>query len=319
MILSTQIIKDIPHVNSIFQQPWWLDAVAPNQWSEIVVEKNNEVVARLPYLQKKKYGLTLITLPLLTQTLGVWLKPSTAKYPKQLGDQKDLMNSLIEQLPPSDYFISSFHYSIENWLPFYWNGFSQTTCYSYVIENLQDLDLVWNGFQENIRREIRKAKKQVIVRTDLDIDQFFDINSLTFERQAKKLPYNRELVHRLDDACVKNQSRQMFFAEDLQGRIHAAIYLIWDRNSAYYLMGGSDPDLRTSGAASLLMWEAIQFAATVTKKFDFEGSMIEPIEKFVRAFGGRQIPYFQVRKNSPRMQVLLSSREIVRSIIGAKS
>ncbi len=304
--------------NSIFEEPWWLDAVAPNQWNAVEIEKDGVIVARLPYVVKNRMGLTLFTMPRLTPSLGPWLRDSTAKYSKQLAQQKDLYTALIEKLPPHDFFCLNFHHSMTNWQPFYWQGFSQTTFYSYVLENLQDLDLVWNGFQENIRREIRKAKKQAIVRTDLDVDRFLDINLLTFERQGKKLPYSRELVHRLDRACVKNQARKIFFAEDPQGRIHSAIYMIWDRNSAYYLMGGSDPELRTSGAASLLMWEAIQFAATVTKKFDFEGSMIEPIEKFVRAFGGRQIPYFKVRKNSPRMQILLSGREIVRSIVGER-
>jgi lipid II:glycine glycyltransferase (peptidoglycan interpeptide bridge formation enzyme) len=302
--------------NSIFEEPWWLDAVAPNQWQAVEIEKDGAIVARLPYVVKNRMGLTLFTMPRLTPSLGPWLRDSTAKYSKQLAQQKDLYTALIEKLPSHDFFCLNFHHSMTNWQPFYWQGFSQTTYYSYVIENLRDLDLVWNGLQENIRREIRKAKKQLIVRTDLDVDRFLDINLLTFKRQGKKLPYSRELVQQLDDACVKNQARQIFFAEDSQGQIHSAIYMIWDRNSAYYLMGGSNPELRTSGAASLLMWEAIQFAATVTKKFDFEGSMIEPIEKFVRAFGGRQVPYFKVRKNSPRMQILLSGREIVRSIVG---
>ncbi|KZZ15518.1 hypothetical protein A3751_17170 [Oleiphilus sp. HI0080] len=42
------------------------------------------------------------------------------------------------------------------------------------------------------------------------------------------------------------------------------------------------------------MWEAIKFASTVTKRFDFEGSMIEPIERFFRGFGAMQKPYFQI-------------------------
>ena len=304
--------------NSIFEETWWLDAVATNQWNAVEIKRDGAVVARLPYVIKKQMGLTIFTMPRLTPSLGPWLRESTANYSKQLAQQKDLYTALIAQLPTHDFFCLNFHHSMTNWQPFYWQGFSQTTCYSYVIENLQDLDLVWNGFQPNIRQEIRKASKQVVVRTDLDLDRFLDINSLTFDRQGKKLPYSRELVQRLDHACVEHKSRQIFFAEDAQGQIHAAIYLIWDRHSAYYLMGGGDPQLRTSGATSLLMWEAIKFAATVTQKFDFEGSMIEPIERFVRSFGGRQIPYFKVRKNSHRMQVLLSAREIVRSILGAK-
>ncbi|QIZ69365.1 GNAT family N-acetyltransferase [Oxynema aestuarii AP17] len=307
--------QTILEVNSIFQQPWWLDAVAPNSWNAVEVKKNDRLIARLPYVVKQKYGLTMLTMPKLTQTLGTWLESSNAKYAKQLSQQKDLMNSLISQLPSYDYFCQNFHYSITNWLPFYWQGFTQTTRYTYVIETLNDLDTVWAGFQENIRKEIRKAKKKVIVNTDLDIEEFLNINSLTFQRQGKKLPYSREFVRRLDTACTEHQSRKTFFAEDAQGHIHAAIYIVWDENSAYYLMGGADPKLRNSGATSLLMWEAIQFAATVTKKFDFEGSMIESVERFFRAFGARQLPYFQVTRMSQRMKLLRSGRDMLTTLV----
>ena len=81
-------------------------------------------------------------------------------------------------------------------------------------------------------------------------------------------------------------------------------------------MGGADPELRNSGATSLLMWEAIQFAATVTKKFDFEGSMIESVERFVRAFGARQIPYFQITRMSRRMKLLMTGRDALKALVG---
>src|SRR5260370_7073664 len=96
----------------------------------------------------------------------------------------------------------------------------------------------------------------------------------------------------------------MFFAEGPEGRIHAAVYIIWDDRSAYYLMGAADPELRNSGATSLLLWEAIQFAATVTRSFDFEGSMIESIERFFRAFGAKQKPYFHISRMIPLMASL---------------
>jgi lipid II:glycine glycyltransferase (peptidoglycan interpeptide bridge formation enzyme) len=307
--------KIIPYVNSIFQQPWWLDAVAPSQWSEIVVEKNKEVIARLPYVTKKKYGLTLITQPPLTQTLGPWMAPLTGKYATQLAQQKEILTSLIEQLPPYDFFQQNFHYSITNWLPFYWHGFTQTTRYTYVIEDLTDLDQIWSNIQSNIRNKIRKAQKEIVVRTDLEIEQFLDLNTMTFQRQGLALPYSRELVQPLDAACAKHQARRILFAEDSQGRIHAGIYLVWNKESAYYLISGSDPTLRNSGAISLLIWEAIQFASTVTKKFDFEGSMIEPIEIFFRDFGAKQIPYFQVTHMSRRMKPLMAGRDIFKALV----
>src|SRR5919106_2186938 len=69
-------------------------------------------------------------------------------------------------------------------------------------------------------------------------------------------------------------------------------------DGASYLMGGSDPRLRTSGAMSLLMWEAIKFAGQVARRFDFEGSMLQPVERFFRAFGARQVPYARLTRGA---------------------
>lgn len=281
---------------TIFTQPWWLDAVVPGAWDKVVVEKNGEIYARLPYVIRKRWGFTLLTMPPLTQTLGPWLRASPGKYTSRLSEQKKLMTQLIEQLPPFDLFRQRFHYSVTNWLPFYWKGFRQTTRYTYVIEDLTDLDGVWKEQRKNIRSDIRKAQKQLKVCCDLGLDVFLDLNEMAFKRQGLALPYSRELVARLDSACREHDCCRMFFAQDAQGRLHAAAYIVWDEQAAYYLMGGADPELRTSGATSLLMWEAIKFASTVTQTFDFEGSMIESIERFFRAFGAKQKRYFQVSK-----------------------
>jgi hypothetical protein len=66
---------------------------------------------------------------------------------------------------------------------------------------------------------------------------------------------------------------------------------VWDPESAYYLMAGSDPRLRSSGAINLLTWEAIRFAGQVTRRYDFEGSMLRLVERFIRTFGGRQVQF----------------------------
>lgn len=313
---SVAAVESPPGTNTLFDRPWWLDAVAPGAWGAVEVRRGNDLVARLPYVTEKRLGLTGLNMPPLTQALGPWLAPSTGKHVHRLSQQKELMTSLIEQLPPCDYFHQRFHYSISNWLPFYWHGFGQTTRYTYVIESLEDLDRVWDGFQSNIRREIRKARKRVVVRTDPDVERFLDINTLTFRRQGLHLPYSRSLVRRVDASCAERRARRMFFAEDAQGRVHAALYVVWDERSAYYLMSGGDPDLRTSGATSLLVWEAIRFVATVTKKFDFEGSVIEPVERFFRAFGGTPKAYFRVTRFSRRMRFLMAGREMANVLLG---
>jgi hypothetical protein len=140
-----------------------------------------------------------------------------------------------------------------------------------------------------------------MVREDLDVEDFLKVNRLTFERQDMAVPYTDDLVRSLDLACNRRKCRKILMAEDQEGRLHAGIYIVWDEKSAYYIMGGADPEMRSSGATCLLMWEAIKSSREVTKIFDFEGSMIEPIERFFRGFGARQKPYFSISKNNSRL------------------
>ena len=253
-------------------------------------------------------------MPPLTQTLGPWIRPINAKYARQLAFQKQVMTKLIEQLQSVDYFKQTFHYSITNWLPFYWMDYQQTTSYTYVVEDLSDLDSIWNNFEGKTRSQIRKARNSagITVRTDLGIDDFLDINEKTFSRQEMKFPVDHSIVLRLDRSCIENKCRQIFIAEDQYRRRHAAIYLVWDENSAYYLMGEAIPDLRSSGASSLLMWEALMFSSNVTRKFDFKGSMKESIEHYFRSFGGRQKSCLNLSKtNSIFLKIYLFLKQFV--------
>lgn len=303
---------NIAEANSIFQQPWWLEVVAPGRWDEIIVRNGDHIEARMPYVIKKKYGLTVLDMPPLTQTLGPWLRKSNAKYSNQLTEQKRLMQEVIDNLPTFDYFIQNFSPAISNWLPFYWNGFIQMTKYTYRIEDLNDLDKVWHDFSKNLRTEIRKAEKRLVIRTDLDIETFYQNNQLTFRRQGLKTPYSLEFVKNLDKACLAHNARNILSAEDPEGRIHSTIYLVGDSDIRYCLMAGSDPELRTSGANALLIWEALKFTAKISKIFDFEGSMIESVERFFRSFGAIQRPYFKISKMSKRVTIAQNLRNIAK-------
>lgn len=306
----------------IFHQAWWLDVVAPNSWDEITVERGGKIQARLPYVIKQKYGLKIITMPPLTPFLGPWIRNDKKRYINRLSIEKELIGELFERIPRFDLFLQNFHYSVTNWQPLYWKGFQQTTHYTYLIPDLTNLDKVWENLKDSARREIRKAisRFNLTVRTDLNIDDFLDLHIRTFRRQEKELPYPVSLVQRLDDTCLKYNARKIFIAEDNQGRRHAGVYIVWDEDSAYYLMGGGDPELRSSGATSLCMWEAIKFASTVTKSFDFEGSMIEPIERFFRSFGAYQTPYFQVMKyNSLPLKMYADVRSWAKILLRRKA
>ena len=289
----------------IFQEPWWLDAVAPNAWQSLEVVEGGQIVARMPIVLQRKLGFSVIRQPPLTQVLGPWIRTSSANAAKRMTREKRLLNQLIDQLPPWDYFEANFHRGMTNWLPFYWRGFEQTTRYTYLLEEIANLEKVWAELHQNVRNNIRKAQRTLHVRTDMSLDRLLDVVETTFRRQGQRLPFSRNLMHRIDTACSLRGARRIFFAEDAQGRLHAALYLVMDETCAYYLLAGANPELRESGAQNLLLWEAIRCASEMRLIFDFEGSMLEPVERVCRAFGARQVPYMRVYGVRPLARMLL--------------
>jgi len=83
---------------------------------------------------------------------------------------------------------------------------------------------------------------------------------------------------------------------DKEGRIHAATFVVWDSKRAYNLTSGSDPELRSSGAESFLLWHLFEFTAARAAAFDFAGSVVQRIEKFERGFGATLVPYNRIIK-----------------------
>jgi hypothetical protein len=282
--------------NSLFDEPWWLDALAPGAWDAVEVERGGRIIARLPYVRRRRLGLTQLGQPLLTQSLGPWVDPGEGKYARRLEVEKELLTALIDGLPPFHEFQQSFSTRITNWLPFYWAGFTASVRYTYRLEQLDDLDAIWAGFAENARRQIRKAEKQVEVRDDLPFERFLELHAATYARQGTAPPVSDDVLLRLDAAASARGARRFLAAVDADGRTRAAVYVVHDARTAYYLLGGRHADFPTGGEPSLLLWSAIRAARETSAAFDFEGSMIESIERFFRSFGARQVPYFRVQR-----------------------
>lgn len=281
----------------IFLKSWWMDAIClDGEWDVKLVEENNQIIGALVYYIVNN---KIITQPPLTQKNGIWISyPHNQKQVTRISYENKIIRNLINELEKENIhsYNQNFDYSFQNWYQFYWRGYSQTTRYTYVIEDLSDLSKVYEDFDSNLRKQIRKAEKIVTVKRGLNIEEFYKINKMTFDRQNMKIPYSLELLKRIDKECSSRKCREIFYAIDEEENINAAIYIIWDEEAAYYLMGGVNPDFIKNQATSLLMWEAIRYVSNYVNKFDFEGSMIENIEKFFRSFGGNYKAYFNIKK-----------------------
>jgi lipid II:glycine glycyltransferase (peptidoglycan interpeptide bridge formation enzyme) len=189
-----------------------------------------------------------------------------------------------------------------NWLPLFWRGFSQTTYYTYRLTDLSCTDRIFENMDYRVRRQINKAREResltVSVSSDGEFEGLYELHKVVYLRQGRKPPHAREFLLQLDRACRERDRRRIFTARDREGRCHAAAYIVRDRDCAYYLYSGSDPDLRQSGALSLCLWSAIQYFSKDTRFFDFEGSMVPSIERHFRGFGAEQVPYFRISRSN---------------------
>jgi hypothetical protein len=306
-------------VHTPFEQRWWLEAVAPGRWGETLVERGGEVVARLPYVRKQKFGLTVLSQAPLTPFVGPWLRPSCGKYERCIGAEHELMRDLIVRLPRYDVYRGNFAPQVTNWLPFHWAGFKATVRYTYRLDDLSDPDRMWAELGGNIRSRVRRARKHVEVRTGVGVDEVLRITRKLFLRQGLPTPFGDDLAHRLDEACRERDARTIVAAVDAQERVQSALYLVRDATTTYLLYGGTDPEFRSSGVNSLIVWEAILHARSGSQRFDFLGSMMEPVERVNRAFGARQVPYFYLTHFPSRESLVTNTRRmVVRARRGAR-
>ncbi len=295
--------------NSIFEEPWWLDAVAPGLWGEAIVRAGEAVVARLPYVLKRRGGLVVVGQPPLTQTLGPWMDRLPQKQSKRAAREKTLVADLLGQIPRFHLMQQDLAPSFTNALPFYWAGFDVRVRYTYRIDDVSDLNKVWSEFDQRARRSVRKAEQNLEVRPSEDIEPLIKLIDRTLRRAGARAP-DPDLVRRIDSVLAGRGRRSLFYAVDSANRMHAVAYFVWDDFTTYYLLGGRDEAMPEVGAPSLLMWAGIQGAAQRGQIFDFEGSMLAPIEEFFRGFGGVPTPYLRVSKIRGAGHLLAAARGV---------
>jgi hypothetical protein len=284
---------DIP----IFYTPEWLDAVTGKTWDVInAYDAENNIIAFMPVTKKNKWGLELFTNPLLSPHQGIYF-PALDPNMKEQKKQSLIFKACREILPKignPNLFKVRFHPSFSMWLPFYYQGYRQTTYYSYVLENIKNHDAIFEGFKMNTRNTIRRAEKKLTVIEKDDIELLYTLLKNTFEHKKSRMPFSLDFLKNLDGAIRHN--RKLLFALDDQNNVLAGIFLAYDHNTAYNLIFGTDFQHVNSGAPSFLIWKAIQTASEKVNRFDFEGSRLPTIQPFFQSFGGTPVPYFEISK-----------------------
>ena len=302
----------------IYSKPWWMDVVCgPESWDVWLYRSGGNILAAMPYYMTRRGEYRYITKAPLTQCNGLIFREEAGRKAVARAElEEKIINAachFIDSLGV-DVYEQQFHYSFQNWQPFFWNNCTNVLRYTYVIQDTGNLTSVVNGFTSNCRKNIRKGQRLTQVSTDISASDFYTQHEKVFARQGLRCPFSRELWTRLYQACHKNQAGQMFCAKDSDGNIHSLLFLVWDERSVYHLLGGYMPEFSSSQSYSALTYHGICAAHEKGLAYDFEGSMIRQIAAAFRQFGGVPMPYYRIRKVFNPEIVRREAREYIERI-----
>lgn len=293
----------------IFYKEWWLDLVYNKNWDCFSYKEGEEILGIMPYSIKQTLCFKTIMPPLLTPFAGPYLSlPQNIGNNKQYSLENKALQYFAQEIDKQNlaFFTQKFNYETKNWLGFLWNNFTAHTHYTYRFTNIEDLDYTFNQIDKEYRRKIRKEENNLQLTEDINTEDFYKINLLTYQKQNTKCPFSFEFFKNLDTLCTQENVGKKLALKDSQNNILAITYLIFDNNTCYQLFSGADSKYRSLNAPSVILWKAIQYASQRNCKiYDFTGSIMPTIETFIRHFGAEQTPYFYVEKHYSKIYKLL--------------
>jgi hypothetical protein len=280
----------------IFMMDWWMDAVcAGKQWDVLLsLDQDGEIQAALPYLLRKRAWMKYIIMPQQTQIGGIWLRDDIKV---NIEGTKRVCQALTQELADLGVCYYYQHYPIKSPAVFVMQalGFKTTPRITYRIENTADLEKIVQSFSKNKKRQLQKAEN-LHVKLDMNIEDFYRFHASCLQNQGKKISYTREFLLVLERKTHRLDQSQIISICNADNQVLAAAFLVWDKQSMYYLIPCYDPTYRASGASARLVLESIKLAQQKGLAFDFEGSMITGVAEHYKQFGSTATCYYSVEK-----------------------
>lgn len=291
---------------TVFNTIDWLKMFGDKAQVYGIYDKGDNLIGGFSIYKEKKFGFTICCNCPFTPAMGPFLKVD-AKNPVAIMDmwKKALssMADLIEHLRCSVISIS-LNKNIVDTQPFIWKKFKVIPGYTYILDLCKSIEDIRKGMSAERRNDMNKATRDGLI-TKL-VDNFEMVKSLvlkTFSRQ--EMTISKYYLERILFEFA-NDSNSFAFATFKDDSPIATSFCIYDRETAYYLLGGYDYERKHHGAGALATWEAISYAQSLgLKYFDFEGSMVPQIERYFRGFGGKLTPYYRVNKAKLPLEMLL--------------
>lgn len=295
---------------TIFHEAWWLDIATQGAVEEISYSENGKVLGRLPYFSNKKFGLSFIKDPPLTNFLGPAIDDGEGKANKKFLRKLEITQELVKKLPKTSSIYIKCHRDVADAVAFQAAGFDVSVQFTNEI-TVAPVEELWAGMRAKVRSSIRGAQKVYSVEESQDIKSFFKFYDSNIKQKDMCNHMDIDICSRLIEAAVsKNRGRILQSVNNQTGSVDASICYVWDSTSAYFLLTTHNTNSAHRGVVKILIWEAIKDAITRGLVFDFDGISSTGCARSANDFTATLVPRYIIKRSSPAVQVLRAFQSI---------
>lgn len=294
----------------VFGSSKWLSVYKDRLTLVGIYSDGQQLIGGFYYLTTKRYGFTFIKLPPYTPHCGLFFSSASKNRSSASNFTKEVVQEVCRYFSErkAALTILAFPSNIVDLQPFIWNKFKVVPNYTYRIDLSRTQEDIRADFDPKTRNIINKAvKEQVeVVENKLEGPALYEFFRTTL-RAAGANVYEQELRNIFFEFADASNSFSWTAFRD--GELQGAVFCIFDKETCYYLLGGTHHSSVT-GINALLVQKSIEKAAALgCSTFDFEGSMLKGVEKFFRGFGPGLFPYFTANKASLPLELLLKFKK----------
>ena len=282
---------------TLFNRLDWLALFGDRMQALGIFTDGGGLVGGVSLYQERRRGLKILRRAPFTPTCGPFLAVKSQNPVAVLEERRKALECLADWLEERSPAICMLPLDqrIADALPFFWRGYKVIPQYTYLLDLALPLEQIRKNMSPDRRNDISKAGRDgLVVRQTPDLAVVRDLVLASFGRQDKFV--DRACLERIlfqyanpanSYACVAYRDEKPI----------TACFVVHDSRTAYYILGGYRTEDRHHGAGAMAVYEAIRRAQELgLQTFDFEGSVIPPIERFFRGFGGRLTHYFTINK-----------------------
>lgn len=294
---------------AVFHLHGFASIIAPD-WEALIVTKNGQWEAILPFVSRHFLMFRRSVQPRFSQYWGLCLRGEREHGYARLSWEKEVQEALLASLPGFHEVIWRFSPAFGYPLPWHWAGFRLGQRYTFQVSLQQEEASLLAGMASSTRRQIRHGKAFDYTESS----QPEQLMSLLRQQAAAghqiigQKESDWELVPRL---IAYLQEKKLGRIKEMrrEGEVVASGVFVRFRGQGTYLLGTYLPGEKGLAAMAPMMWAAIsEDKAAGMKVFDFEGSMIEGVERFFRRLGAVPVPYLEVsRHDYPMLATWISA------------